>query len=405
MRREKSSCALPKSLGAMELDITFVNELEAIHPKELMDKLQSDNRPNFDTYWKIKNEIKPVDLFCYLYARFGPPNGIQNFLRSDSSDNLIHWEWALQSQGIIMLIQGQNFRTEIWLSGKEQPSEEKSILISSIKDTFSSYGTEMGKVRKSLEHWIEFINPYQRIRRSIESLTKELESLSVDGELENKKDIHDYESPKAWADDWKKQSAKYSRATGLCFGIRSMLPVMAEAFVNLLLYMLLKPALKKDDRLRENIIRQPIDVRIKSLSHNCIGFKQDIDYSDDVYKLYHSIVNERNDLLHGNVVIDKLKFNEVNFSGRVPVFKTYSTMWERAFGVELQSVGLEKLKQERNIVEEFIKYIISRMEDTTQSQVRALLEHHELGMCLDDGHLGILFSSTLVDMQPGPRGN
>ncbi len=389
----------------MELDTTFVNELEAIHPKELMDKLQSGNRPNFDTYWKIKNEIKPVDLFCYLYARFGPPNGIQNFLRSDSSDNLIHWEWALQSQGIIMLIQGQNFRTEIWLSGKEQPSEAKNILISSIKDTFSSYGTEMGKVRKSLEHWIEFINPYQRIRRSIESLTKELESLSIDSELENKKDIYDYESPKAWADDWKKQSAKYSRATGLCFGIRSMLPVMAEAFVNLLLYMLLKPALKKDDRLRENIIRQPIDVRIKSLSHNCVGFKQDIDYSDDVCKSYHSIVNERNDLLHGNVVIDKLKFNEVNFSGRVPVFETYSTMWERAFGVEIQSVGLEKLKQERNIVEEFIEYIISRMEDTTQSQVRDLLEHHELGMCLDDGHLGILFSSTLVDMQPGPKGN
>jgi hypothetical protein len=392
-------------LGAMELDITFVTELEAIDPKELMKKLQSDNRPNFDTFWKIKNEIKPVDLFCYLYARFGPPNGIQNLFRSDSSDNLIHWEWALQSQERILLIQGQNFRTEIWMSGKEQSSEEKDILISAIKDTFSSYGTEMGEVRKSLEHWIEFINPYQRIRRSIESLTKELESLNIDGELENKKDLHDYETPQEWADDWKKQSAKYSKATGLCFGIRSMLPVMAEAFVNLLLYMLLKPALKKDDRLRENIIRQPIDVRIKSLSHNCIGFKQDIDYSDEVCKLYHSIVNERNDLLHGNVVIDKLKFNEVNFSGKVPVFKTYSTMWERAFGVELKSVGLERLKQERNIVEELIEYIISHMNVTTQNQVKALLEHHELGMCIDDGHLGILFSSTLVDMQPGPRGN
>ena len=57
----------------------------------------------------------------------------------------------------------------------------------------------------------------------------------------------------------------YSRATGLCFGVRSMLPVMAEAFVNILLYMLMKPALKKDDRLRENLFRQSIDIRIKSL--------------------------------------------------------------------------------------------------------------------------------------------
>lgn len=37
--------------------------------------------------------------------------------------------------------------------------------------------------------------------------------------------------------------------------MRSMLPVMAEAFVNLLMYLLMKPTLKKDDRLRENIIR------------------------------------------------------------------------------------------------------------------------------------------------------
>jgi hypothetical protein len=182
-----------------------------------------------------------------------------------------------------------------------------------------------------------------------------------------------------------------------------MLPVMAEAFVNLLLYILMKPALKKDDRLRENLIRQPIDVRIKSLSHNCIGFKTDIDYSDDVCRRYHSLVNERNDLLHGNVVVDKLKFNEIYFNGRVPVFQSYSTMWDRAFGVEQESVGLELLKQERETVENLIEYIVSCLDDAKQKQVRIFSERHELGMCLDDGRLGVLFSGQLVDMQPGPK--
>ncbi len=233
----------------MKLDADFVGELETIHPKELMKQLQSDDRPHFDTSWTLKNEIKPVDLYCYLYIRFGPPNGIQNFLRGDTSDNLIHWEWALRSQGGIMLVQGQNFRTEIWLSGKEQLPEAQGVLISALKETFATYGSDMGKVRKVLEHWIEFVNPYQRIRRSIESLTKELEALDVGDDLKDKKDLRDYESPQAWADDWQRQASKFSRATGLCFGIRSMLPVIAEAFVNLLLYMLMKPTLKKDDRL------------------------------------------------------------------------------------------------------------------------------------------------------------
>ena len=304
---------------------------------------------------------------------------------------------------MIMLIQGQNFRTEIWLSGKEPLSDEREVLISSIRETFPTYGSDMGKVRKALEHWIEFVNPYQRIRRAIESLSKELELLNVGEELEDKKDLRDYESPQAWAEDWKRQASKFSRATGLCFGIRSMLPVMAEAFVNLLLYLLMKPALKKDDRLRENLIRQPIDVRIKSLSHNCIGFKADIDYSNEACRRYHSLVNERNDLLHGNVVVDKLKFNEIYFNGRVPVFQTYSTMWERAFGVTQKSVGLELLKQERESVERLVEYIVSCIDDARQDQIRMFIERHELGMCLDDGRLGVLFSGQLIDMQPGPK--
>ena len=139
----------------------------------------------------------------------------------------------------------------------------------------------MGKIRKALEHWVEFINPYQRIRSSVESLTEELNTLDVEGYANKKLELSDYESPKAWSEDWKRQAEIFNRATGLCFGIRSMLPVMAEAFVNLLMYILMKAPLKKDERLRENLIRQPIDVRIKSLSHNCRGFKQDINYSHE----------------------------------------------------------------------------------------------------------------------------
>lgn len=387
----------------MKLDAKFIAELEPIDPKALIELLRSEDRPHFDTCWTLKNELKPIDLYCYLFARFGPPNGIQNFLRGDHSQNLIHWEWSLHAQGRVMLLQGQNFRTEIWLSGNELPPDEREVLISSLRETFPIYGSDMGKVRKALEHWIEFVNPYQRIRRAIESLSKELELLNVGDDLEDKKDLREYESSEAWADDWKRQASKFSRATGLCFGIRSMLPVMAEAFVNLLLYLLMKPALKKDDRLRENIIRQPIDVRIKSLSHNCIGFKADIDYSNEACRRYHSLVNERNDLLHGNVVVDKLKFNEIFFNGRVPIFQTYSTMWERAFGVTQKSVGLELLKQERESVERLVEYIMSCIEDARQDQIRMVIERHELGMCLDDGRLGVLFSGQLVDMQLGPK--
>jgi hypothetical protein len=95
-------------------------------------------------------------------------------------------------------------------------------------------------------------------------------------------------------------ATRYSKGLGLCFGIRSMLPVMAEAFVNLLLFALMRPELKSNQRLRDNTIRQPIDIRIMNLSVTCTGFESQVDYKHAAFKAYHTLVNERNDLLHGD---------------------------------------------------------------------------------------------------------
>jgi len=166
--------------STMKLQPDFVEQLSAVHPRDLIEMLQSEHRPHFDTHWKLFNEIKPGDLYCYLYGRFGPPNGIQNFLRGDHSENLIHWEWALSSQGRIILVQGHNFRTELWVSGDELRPEALDQLVVCVKDDFPKHGQAMGKVRKALEHWVEFINPYYRIRSSVECLMSEIEALDVE---------------------------------------------------------------------------------------------------------------------------------------------------------------------------------------------------------------------------------
>ncbi|ORE84964.1 hypothetical protein ATO7_16449 [Oceanococcus atlanticus] len=388
----------------MKLIPGIVDKFVAVNPPDFVALLQAEDRPSFDTFWKLQNQIKPIDFYCYLYARFGPPNGIQNLLRADHSDNLIHWEWSLRAEDRLYLIQGHNFRTEIWVSGAALESESLEVLIADIKQSFPQYGKSMGEIRKKLEHWIEFINPYQRIRAAVDCLDKELASLEVPSQEDQPKSVTDFDSTEEWSKVWNRHAQTISRATGLCFGIRSMLPVMAEAFVNLLMYMQMKPELKADDRLRENLFRQPIDVRVRGLSHNCVGFESAVDYSHEACRRYHSLVNERNDLLHGNVVVDKLKFNELYFNGRVPVFKTYSTMWERAFGVAQSSVGLDLLENERDVVDGFVDYVISCLKEKTQMDVRAFLQQRELGLSLDDGHLGVLFSGQLVDMVMGPKG-
>jgi hypothetical protein len=387
----------------MALPSDFLQQLQFVPLKEIAELFQRSNRPTLATRWVLKNEIRPVDLYCYFGARFGQPNGIQNILRGDHSDNLIHWEWFLRWGEGYLTIQGTNFRTEVWLSSTSVTETDRDSFIEQLKADFPNHAKGMGQVRKALEHWIEFVNPYRRLRRSVESLMTELTSLGLDTSRDSLPDFADQADPMASQDIWKNQADKYSRAIGLSFGIRSMLPVMGEAFVNLMMYVLLKPDLRKDERLRDNAIRQPIDIRVRSLSHNCRGFKVSPDYSSEACKQYHSLVNERNDLLHGNIVVDKLKFNELYFFGRVPVFIRYSSMWERSLGDSHRAVGMEKVAGEIKVIDDLVEYLLSCLEDNFQKEFRVLATKFSLGLCLDDGRLGILFSDHLADFAI-PRG-
>ena len=353
----------------------------------------------------IENEVSPSDLFCYLHTRFGPPNDFQNFLRGDTSDNLIHWQWTFRIGGGILDIQGMNFCTCILFIGDiEIEDGDLNQFVTLIKADFQNHAKGMSECRKSFEYWIEFVNPYQRLRRAIEQLTKELSSLKVT-------EINEPPSPLSSSSEqiqkeilkqWNDASIRLNKAFGICFGIRSMLPVMAEAFINLILYLLMRPEIKSDNRLRENAFKQPIDVRVKSLSINCDGFKHTIDYSNPVCSRYHSLVNERNDLLHGNININKLRFNEVYFLGRVPIFKKYQSMWDRAFVIQKESVGLDKVEQEIGIVTEFIDYILSRLNERKRTNVEQVISRLELGLHQKDDRVGVLFPEHIVDFRMRP---
>ena len=83
------------------------------HYKKIGDRLPSGEKPdsgdvrrgiprknkksaNLDQILVVQERISPFDIYCYLHARFGEPNGMQTFLRADDSDNMFHWEYNLK---------------------------------------------------------------------------------------------------------------------------------------------------------------------------------------------------------------------------------------------------------------------------------------------------------------------
>ena len=383
----------------VNLEDYFLN-LEAIHPSCIAKIVSGGQLPKGGDIWEFTNEIKPIDLYCYLYAKYGKPNGLQSILRTDDSDNLIQWEWTLVGEYGLTSIQGHNFRTEVHLNGDfKGKGLTLEMFISQVKSDISNYGESISELRKELEKWTQFVNPYHRIFSAVQQHMNKLEELKLDPEKDKVPQPKSSEELNDFGNRWQEVTDRYSYALGLAFGLRSMLPVLAESFVNLVLFLLCKPEIKSNERLFQNTLRQPIDIRVQSLSVNCIGFESPIDYSSDQCKKFHSLMNERNDLLHGNVEVNKLSIGEVYFNGTVPLFLQYEDFWDKSIGVSMKSVKLETLAQDRKVVEDFIDFILSKMQNQIGEQFKGLMEKGQLGFNKKTGRVGVLFPEHLADFR------
>lgn len=375
-----------------------LDQCELISPRCLVNVISGGKLPRGGGIWPIENEIKPSDLYCYLYAKFGPPNGIQNFLRSDDSDNLIHWDWAFaHDQGIIMIM-GLNMRTEVHLLGDwDFASCSRQNFIDYIKRDLGNYGKKMSEIRADvLEDWEVISNPYRQLRDSITELQSHLSALGIDVHA-TKPSMKPGEHSEKNQEEWSILLRKYNHGIGLSMAIRAMTPVLAESFINLLIFILCRPDIKNNSRLYQNYVRSNIDVKVQSLHINCVGFKQPVDWTSEPCGQYSSVINERNDMLHGNVVVEKLKFSEIFFNGKVPVFKRYQGMWQQSIGVAVDAAGIDKVAPDLKAVDEFIKYVFSCLTDGIREHVRILIGRRDIGINKKTKRLGALLPETVVD--------
>ena len=79
-------------------------------------------------------------------------------------------------------------------------------------------------------------------------------------------------------------------------------------------------------------------------------------------------------------------------------------MWERSLGVERRAVGVDKVFEELDVVDSFIAYVLSCLQDNVRPKIEHMLGRLELGLNTRDKRLGVLFSERLVDSKAGPAG-
>lgn len=376
----------------------FIDNFYPVDTKVIINLYANKKNPKISGIIYLENEIHPSDLYCYLYAKYGQPNGFQNLLRNDDSDNLIHWEWTLESNEGWVSFLGMNFRTEVvFFEEFDIGKISKNQLINSIKNDFKNYGEKISNIKKNiLEDWDLSINPYYEIKSALNQLIMQFDGLQLDSQNE-KIDYSNLPFQTVDVDLLKEVGSRYSFGIGLSLSIRFIVPILAESFINFLIFILCDSEIKNNERIYEKIIRENMDIKIQMLHKNCDHFARPVKWDSVECKNYNSIINTRNNLLHGNVDLKKLKFDEVYFNGKIPIFKKYNTMWQRSLGVKIDSCGMEKVKSDIEVVNKFIEHVISCLDEKIRKEIDFIMDSPEFGINKKTNKLGILFPNHLVD--------
>ena len=397
----------------MEFDTRFeIDEWQAVPIKETIalmrgklasgaDKNSRTERPR-GSKWVVTAGIKPVDLYVYLKARFGEPNGVTMLgkNRADSA-NLIHWHYTLQCPSGTIEILCTQFRIEVFQPFTNDVSA-LSLFLSAIKTDFAHYGQQMGEVRKGLEKWQIFLNPYVRLKDMLEEQLAELDELGLDQvkepQMPRLTTHFSGEAMEEFKHAFSEVAKKYSKAAQICLSVRMLAPVWAESFVNLILFVLARPEIRDDSRLYETTLRQNIDIRIKSLHLNCVGFEMGVPYDEwDACKKFHTMMNGRNDMLHGNVDPRLTTFQELYFEDKTPLFIEFEDFAFFSYKTSLLNATPEQALQDYQTVQDLAAHILICLSNSAQAEVRRIILTRDLGWDAARKKIGILFPDYSVD--------
>ena len=383
-------------------EIFDIDNWEKASLKYLSESLKNKDSSLTISVWKNYNkELSPLSLYKFLKARFGIANGISMLLKAESTENLIHWHYTFVIGQNELHFWGKSSGVEILLKTTQDINfikEEWTILIKNIKSSYSQYGKQMKEIQSHFEKYTLFINPFTRLNDSLSRLITELKGLDINEvkridvyNVSDKARDEYYESFNQWI-------INIEKSVSLGTTIRMLSPVLTESFINTLLLVLVKDEFRNDKRLYDNLIRQQIDIRVKTLHLNCNGFVKPINSAEQEFKDFQTLMNNRNDFLHGNIDPTQLMFEDVYFDMKyIPLFDEDEGIIRKTMKNYLKNVEVEKALIDYKVVQKFIEFVLSHTNEKVQEHIKHLLITRMPGYNNKTKGIGILFPVGLVE--------
>jgi hypothetical protein len=230
--------------------------------------------------------------------------------------------------------------------GETLSDHEWDALIKAIKIDFGRLGQQKSTVLRDLEKYVVFQNKFVALSGICADLHADIVDTPPRLRMPTSSSAYS-EDRDAFQGTIKQISARAARLYGNCLQLRLLTPIMAEAFINMVILMFCKDTIRNDAVQYQAFIRAKVPQRLELLTSNCHGFIRHIDTGTSAYRDFMRVIDKRNFALHGNVDPQREQIETVYFDGKRPLFN------EPGINVEKQFDHMEALYEPHDVIREY----------------------------------------------------
>lgn len=369
-------------------------------PSEMLDFMDLAKTPGkpAGSMLVFRKQLSPLSVYKYLGARFGQPYGFQTMAKKPhDSDNLFHWDYLLKAGDAWLHIQGGNRDVHVAIFGKFMSPKNWVKFARALKGDFGRCGCGMASVGATLEKWSIVSNRFALIADTCagfhEVLTDEQDPPDfTPGKRRSAAGIKRYNR------HVEKIGERADRVFSASLSLDLITPVLAEAFINLVIFMGRKDELKRNPRQYDHYIRQPIDTRVFDLHLKCNYFIAGVDPVCDEYRAFKRVMDRRNHNLHGNIDPRKDAIETVYFDKFTPLYERGADPILELFRNKEAVFDVAGVLARYHDVHTFLRYVLGLLEEKPRAEIELMMEESTFGYDISRERAGRLFPSHEVMM-------
>ena len=340
--------------------------------------------------------LDPYFCYRYFYARFGPPNGMLTFLRKpNDSDNLYHWDWLIKAGDGDIYVVGAGRHVHVMTSLPRVGPKTWLAWGQNLKKSTGRHRVEIGRVSDLFEKWLVLPNRYARLADVAAVHYERLQSYAEN--LNNWPPKRSSERGlKAYQKFIQRKAAEIDETYSAALSLDLITPVLAEAYINLLIFICANEETRGSDRRMSSFIRQNVDLKVLDLHLRCRGFIEPVEEGSAEFKMFKRIMDRRNDIVHSNINPSRDAVETVYFDKFTPLFAEGVEELASYFKQEEKLIDVSGVMQRYVELHSFFIYIRDRMESSYRTAFELVLESATFGYDQKRNKTGVLFPNYVA---------